>query len=426
MNSLVRVGGAESTLAWDSGGAESTLAWDFVFLVVLCIFIYLNVRCMNLFGFYKVKSYKIITRNTKHKCSQRAVSSVLLVRSAPTPLSLLVRDGSLGFSGSIRGCGARVPVAGARGHRGPVTIAALELELAGAEVHAVPRRGARRRAQEPPRLLRDRAGPGHLHRGEMEHDKSGPGYTFDSPAVAGKMVDWSPAQFLTQLRPDVLKQLELEKHGVRKLFCLAFLASVDKMRLTAAKQKGKPFDDGVVPPLWDFVLTRGDGVMFAMHPSWKNFKCKVSQLKDHATIQRVQSSQTRKLRDWVAECYPIRGHGLYQEGQDPVRDEHRRKHLASNRWKRWGAPAVAEESAGQSGAPAVAGESEGQSAVAEQPGGATLTFGCGAPPASGSRSYGVCFFPRVPQSPPAVAGHSPRLLLRLQLQPSASFLQEMD
>ena len=275
--------------------------------------------------------------------------------------------------------------------------------------------------------------------GEMEHDNSGPGFTFDSPAVAGKMVDWSPAQFLTQLRPDVLKQLELEKHGVRKLFCLAFLESVDKMRLTAAKQKGKPFDKGVVPPLWDFVLTRGDGVMFAMHPSWKNFKCKVSQLKDHSTIQRVQSCQTRKLRDWVAECYPIRGHGLYQECQDPVRDEHRRNHLASKRkgWKRWGAPAVAEESAGQSGAlavagesegqsavaeesagqsgaPAVAGESEGQSAVAEQPGGATLTFGCGARPASGSTAQGVLFQPRQP----AVAEQS--------CDASTPFLQNLD
>ena len=164
--------------------------------------------------------------------------------------------------------------------------------------------------------------------GAMEHDKSGPGFTFASTAVAGNMVDWSPAQFLTQLRSDTLKNLELKTHGVQRLVCLAFENTVDKMRLHAAKQGGQPFEHGIAPPIWDFVLTRGDGVMFAMHPSWSNFKCKVSQLTDSRQL-REQLTETRKLRDWVAQCYPIRGHGLYQEGQDPIRDVHRKNHLAS-------------------------------------------------------------------------------------------------
>ena len=31
---------------------------------------------------------------------------------------------------------------------------------------------------------------------DMVHDRSGPGFSFDAPAVAGKWLEWSPAQFL--------------------------------------------------------------------------------------------------------------------------------------------------------------------------------------------------------------------------------------
>ena len=185
--------------------------------------------------------------------------------------------------------------------------------------------------------------------GEMEHSLWGPGFSFDSPAVAGKMLRWSPAQFLTQLREDALDTLGLRQHGVRKLVCLPFEKSVDKMRLTAAIQAGQPFADGVVPPLWDFVLTRGDGVMFALHPSFKGFKCRISPLEG-LQVRRAQA-EARGVRAWELDQYPVRGHGRYQEGDDLVRDQHRRLHLEKNKAHGKGSPAVAGQSSYVGGGP---------------------------------------------------------------------------
>ena len=181
--------------------------------------------------------------------------------------------------------------------------------------------------------------------GVMAHDGSGPGFTFDAPAVAGKTVEWCPAQFLTQLRPDAVATLGLQEHGVRQLICTPFDKVVDKMRLIAAQQAGQPFGDGVLPPLWDFVLTRGDGVFFALHPSWKGFKCKIAQFND-AVQARCAAAGYGGVRAWEREAYPIRGHGLYQEGQDPVRDEKRKLNLEAKSNKAHGksSPAVAGQS----------------------------------------------------------------------------------
>ena len=172
--------------------------------------------------------------------------------------------------------------------------------------------------------------------GEMEHDAKGPGFSFDSPAVAGKMQRWSATQFLANLRPDAIAAMELKEHGVRKLECAHIPNSLDKMRVAAAKQLGKPFADDVKPPIWDFILTRGDGERFAIHPSQANYKC---QFRKFVAGDDWRGYGRGGVKKWQQNAYGDAVHGLYEVGLDPVRDEHRRKHLE---WLRSGgtAPAV--------------------------------------------------------------------------------------
>ena len=172
--------------------------------------------------------------------------------------------------------------------------------------------------------------------GEMEHDAKGPGFSFDSPAVAGKMQRWSATQFLASLRPDTIAALELKEHGISKLECAHIPNSLDKMRVAAAKQLGKPFADDVKPPIWDFILTRGDGERFCIHPSQANYKC---QFRKFVEGDDWRGHGRGGVKQWKQNAYGDTVHGLYEEGLDPVRDEHRRKHLE---WLRSGGttPAV--------------------------------------------------------------------------------------
>lgn len=180
--------------------------------------------------------------------------------------------------------------------------------------------------------------------GQIEHAEKGPGFTFTSPAVAGQYVKWSAAQFITQLRPDALKALGIVGLGVKQLDLVAYPNVVDKMRLTAARQGGQQFAEGIRPVVWDFVLTRGDGVTFALHPSWKGHTCKVSPMTEEDTQRRLEASNATKVRAWDLSCYPLQLHGLYQEGKDLQRDLHRQNHLQSQRRQHQGTPAVAGQS----------------------------------------------------------------------------------
>ena len=74
---------------------------------------------------------------------------------------------------------------------------------------------------------------------EMEHDVKGPGFSFTSPLVEGKFLSWSPAQFLTELRPDYVENMKLKEHGVRRLEVAALPGSVDTHRLAAANRSGQ-------------------------------------------------------------------------------------------------------------------------------------------------------------------------------------------
>ena len=58
------------------------------------------------------------------------------------------------------------------------------------------------------------------------------------------MQQWSAAQFFAQLRPDAVKSMGLEEHGIKKLQCGVIPNSLDKLRIAAALQTGKPFGEG--------------------------------------------------------------------------------------------------------------------------------------------------------------------------------------
>ena len=180
--------------------------------------------------------------------------------------------------------------------------------------------------------------------GAIQHARKGPGYWFNTPAVAGRFVDWSPAQFLTNMRPDTLAKLGLQDHGVKKLVCWAFPESTDMKRMTAAKQGGQTFGPGVTPVVWDFILTRGDGEAFALHPDWKANKVGITKMNEATQRRAAQASEGLKIRQWIHNSYPELGHGRYQEGLDEVRDEHRRRQLEER--GRRGAASSASQSPG--------------------------------------------------------------------------------
>ena len=200
--------------------------------------------------------------------------------------------------------------------------------------------------------------------GAIEHAPKGPGFSFNTPAVAGRFVDWSPAQFLTNMRPDTLAKLGLQDHGVKKLVCWAFPESTDFKRMTAAKQGGQTFGPGVTPVVWDFILTRGDGEVFALHPDWKGNKVGIMKMNEATQRRAAQASEGLKIRHWIHDSYPELGHGRYQEGLDEVRDQHRRRQLEEHARRR--AASAASQSPGVApGEAASSAVAAASSAVAE-------------------------------------------------------------
>ena len=164
---------------------------------------------------------------------------------------------------------------------------------------------------------------------KIQHDHTGSGFSF-APEVSGEREGWSPAQFITALRDDLVCKLELKTNCVQKLMCVPFDV-IDRKRLHAAKQQGCPFQKGATPPLWDIVLTRGDGVRFALHPNFNDPKCGHRKLCDSLSGDGTQNAGPEKLKNWKQRHYPGSGHGWYEEGHDLVRDQHRLNHLAGKR-----------------------------------------------------------------------------------------------
>ena len=84
--------------------------------------------------------------------------------------------------------------------------------------------------------------------GKIDHDATGPGYSFESPAVVGQFLPWSPAQMLVDLRPDAIARMGLRQHGISQLTCEGFPDILDGMRINAARETSVSFPPGVEPP----------------------------------------------------------------------------------------------------------------------------------------------------------------------------------
>ena len=66
--------------------------------------------------------------------------------------------------------------------------------------------------------------------GQMWHAENGPAFSFTHPEVVGKMQAWSPAQFIAAFRPDAMRKLGLEEHGVMKLQVQCMSGTFDLLR----------------------------------------------------------------------------------------------------------------------------------------------------------------------------------------------------
>ena len=214
----------------------------------------------------------------------------------------------------------------------------------------------------------------------MSPDEQGPGFSFSAATCVGQEQSWSPAQFLTQLRASSVEELGLKEHGVKELTFEPMPGSLDKLRVLAAQQAGDPFPEFARPPIWDFVLTRGDGEQYALHPRLGNFQCDVKQYSGE--VGRGTGPAREKSNQWKARTYDEVVMGFYEEGLDPARDEHRRKHLESQR-KGGASSAAAGPASAAAAASAAAGPSPAAAAAssaAAGPSSAAAAASSAAPP----------------------------------------------
>ena len=140
---------------------------------------------------------------------------------------------------------------------------------------------------------------------------------------------------------------------------------VDNLRLLAARQARKPFPEGVKPKVWDFLVTRGDGVMFRLHPRWSNKKMDATEWEGLSWpfVGR------EKINVWKMRAYPLQAHGVEQAGVEPSPAEERfaeqraERQRAQRAEKKAAAPAAASSSAAAP-SPAMA---QAQAAAAASP-----------------------------------------------------------
>ena len=78
--------------------------------------------------------------------------------------------------------------------------------------------------------------------------------------------EWSWRKMLNSLRDDLLQKI-VGPEGITAVLCMPLPDSYDIKRVYAARKTGKHFDGGIRPPIWDFVLRRGDGAFVRLHPN---------------------------------------------------------------------------------------------------------------------------------------------------------------
>ena len=78
--------------------------------------------------------------------------------------------------------------------------------------------------------------------------------------------EWSWRKMLNSLSDDLLQKI-VGPEGITAVLCMPLPGSYDIKRENAFRKTGKHFDAGIRPPIWDFVLRRGDGAFVRLHPS---------------------------------------------------------------------------------------------------------------------------------------------------------------
>ena len=93
----------------------------------------------------------------------------------------------------------------------------------------------------------------------------------------GETQPWSWRQMLAAFKPEVLEKV-LGSHpavGVQRITCEA-IDAYDHKRWHAARHVGRPFARDAPVPVWDFVVTRTDGVTTRFHTSFTTNKVEIA------------------------------------------------------------------------------------------------------------------------------------------------------
>ena len=101
----------------------------------------------------------------------------------------------------------------------------------------------------------------------------------DYSFTEGQLQPWSWRQMLAAFSPSV-RELILGQpaQGVTRVTCEHIPNSNDHKRCHAANELGKPFPADAPTPVWDFVVTRTDGIRVRFHTSYKGTSVEVAEL----------------------------------------------------------------------------------------------------------------------------------------------------
>ena len=142
--------------------------------------------------------------------------------------------------------------------------------------------------------------------GVLVRDK-GMEYTF----VPNETQPRSRRQTLASFKEEHRRQIlgHDDDDGVVSIACCAMVGSYDHKRHHAAKQAGRPFEQGAMVPIWDFVVTRKSGVSVRFHPQQTNKKVEIANVtnpppSNHPAKGRGQTEGPGTYRRYTRAAYP--------------------------------------------------------------------------------------------------------------------------
>jgi hypothetical protein len=134
----------------------------------------------------------------------------------------------------------------------------------------------------------------------------GMAYTF----VENETQPWSWRQMLASFKDEIRQQiLGHGDDGLVSISCEAMVGSYDHKRHHAAKVAGRPYEEGAMVPVWDFVVTRKSGVSVRFHPHQTNKKVDIASVtnpppSNHPAKGRGQTEGPGTYRRFTRAAYP--------------------------------------------------------------------------------------------------------------------------